>query len=96
VALSQAALAVFWLAAIGLTFALLGWRDHQVLTRGADRGDAIRVEAPEPLGHPQNRSVLGLQFLVVALGSLGNQYGLNEVRRIVHRELRVSRTSGET
>jgi hypothetical protein len=45
VALSQAALAVFWLAAIGLTFALLGWRDHQVLMRSVCvQGDTTDVE----------------------------------------------------
>jgi hypothetical protein len=48
---------------------------------------AVLVHPPESLRHPDNRSVLCLEFLQVALSALDNENRLSEVRRIDDREL---------
>src|SRR5688500_6211314 len=48
---------------------------------------AVLVHPPESLRHPNDRSVLCLKFLQVALSALDNENRLREVRRIDDREL---------
>ena len=67
-----------------------------VVTSARDGGDAIALHVAQALRHPQDRAVLGLKLLVVALRALGDQHRLHKVRRIDDGELRVRRHTDES
>ena len=49
---------------------------------------AVLVHPPEPLRHPDDRSVLRLELLEVALSALDDEHRLRQIRRVDDRDLR--------
>ena len=61
-----------------------------IVTGRGDSRQAIALQAAQTLRHAADGAELCLQFFVVTLCALRDQHGLREIRRVDHRQLRLS------